>query len=273
MAWTSCSSVCRTRRAWRSPRSSSAGSGASSTCRPPTAQGPLAYPRWYGFEHDQPDLLAEAVYGLPERHREQLRAARLVATPGCYVDGRHAGAGAAARRRTDRASWHRRRCRQRGVRRRPARNGRQRVLRRRRGLHGLRAARPSPHPGDRAEPRRRGPLHAPPGPDEPGHPGDVLRPPDGERRTVDGLAAGRAATTPTPTSRSSSSRRQPVDEGDARLQLAHLTVRYDERTGWIVAICALDNLTKGASGGALQSANVALGLDERAGLPALGLAP
>ena len=54
---------------------------------------------------------------------------------------------------------------------------------------------------------------------------------------------------------------------------AHLTVRYDERTGWIVAICALDNLTKGASGGALQSANVALGLDERAGLPALGLAP
>ena len=40
-----------------------------------------------------------------------------------------------------------------------------------------------------------------------------------------------------------------------------------------MAICALDNLTKGASGGALQSANVALGLAETAGLPALGLAP
>ncbi len=43
------------------------------------------YPQWYGFEHDQPDLLAEAVYGLPERHRADLKGARLVATPGCYV--------------------------------------------------------------------------------------------------------------------------------------------------------------------------------------------
>ncbi len=34
-----------------------------------------------------------------------------------------------------------------------------------------------------------------------------------------------------------------------------------------MALCALDNLTKGASGGALQSANVALGLDETLGLP------
>ncbi|MET0325844.1 MAG: N-acetyl-gamma-glutamyl-phosphate reductase, partial [Ilumatobacteraceae bacterium] len=43
------------------------------------------YPRWYGFDHDQPELLAEAVYGLPERHRADLKGARLVATPGCYV--------------------------------------------------------------------------------------------------------------------------------------------------------------------------------------------
>ena len=43
------------------------------------------YPQWYGFEHDQPELLAEAVYGLPERHRADLKGARLVATPGCYV--------------------------------------------------------------------------------------------------------------------------------------------------------------------------------------------
>jgi len=40
-----------------------------------------------------------------------------------------------------------------------------------------------------------------------------------------------------------------------------------------MALCAIDNLTKGASGGALQSANVALGLDESAGLPLVGLAP
>ena len=43
------------------------------------------YPQWYGFQHDQPELLAEAVYGLPERHRADLKGARLVATPGCYV--------------------------------------------------------------------------------------------------------------------------------------------------------------------------------------------
>ena len=43
------------------------------------------YPGWYGFEHDQPELLAEAVYGLPELYRSELKGARLVATPGCHV--------------------------------------------------------------------------------------------------------------------------------------------------------------------------------------------
>ncbi len=53
----------------------------------------------------------------------------------------------------------------------------------------------------------------------------------------------------------------------------HVTARYDERTGTVLAIAALDNLAKGASGGAVQAANVALGLDETAGLAAIGLAP
>jgi N-acetyl-gamma-glutamyl-phosphate reductase len=44
------------------------------------------YPAWYGFEHPRPDLVAEAVYGLPERHREAIRGARLVANPGCYPE-------------------------------------------------------------------------------------------------------------------------------------------------------------------------------------------
>ena len=38
-------------------------------------------------------------------------------------------------------------------------------------------------------------------------------------------------------------------------------------------MCAIDNLTKGASGGALQAANVALGLEETAGLTMIGVAP
>jgi len=41
------------------------------------------YERWYG-EHGAPDLFGEAVYGLTELYREELRTARLVATPGCY---------------------------------------------------------------------------------------------------------------------------------------------------------------------------------------------
>ena len=41
------------------------------------------YEQWYG-EHPAPQLLDEAVYGLPERYREEIRDARLVANPGCY---------------------------------------------------------------------------------------------------------------------------------------------------------------------------------------------
>ena len=54
---------------------------------------------------------------------------------------------------------------------------------------------------------------------------------------------------------------------------AHVSARFDERTGTVVAMCAIDNLTKGASGGAVQAANVALGLEETAGLTSVGVAP
>jgi len=40
--------------------------------------------KWYGMSHSSPKLVAEAVYGLPEINREELRGARLVANPGCY---------------------------------------------------------------------------------------------------------------------------------------------------------------------------------------------
>ena len=42
------------------------------------------YREFYGHEHGAPDLLAAAVYGLPEVYREKIRSARLVACPGCY---------------------------------------------------------------------------------------------------------------------------------------------------------------------------------------------
>lgn len=45
---------------------------------------PETYRRWYRADHTQPALLAEAVYGLPEFYRAQIKLARLVANPGCY---------------------------------------------------------------------------------------------------------------------------------------------------------------------------------------------
>jgi N-acetyl-gamma-glutamyl-phosphate reductase len=52
-----------------------------------------------------------------------------------------------------------------------------------------------------------------------------------------------------------------------------VTARYDARTGTVLAMCAIDNLSKGAAGGALQAANVALGLPETMGLAAAGVYP
>ena len=43
------------------------------------------YERWYGFSHPAPHLLAEAIYGVPELYREEIKAARLVASTGCYA--------------------------------------------------------------------------------------------------------------------------------------------------------------------------------------------
>ncbi|MBA7636929.1 N-acetyl-gamma-glutamyl-phosphate reductase [subsurface metagenome] len=45
------------------------------------------YPRWYGFTHPAPQLLEQAVYGLPEIYRAQVTSAKLVANPGCYPTG------------------------------------------------------------------------------------------------------------------------------------------------------------------------------------------
>lgn len=47
-------------------------------------QQPQQWQQWYGIEHACPELLQQAVYGLPEVNREAIAAARLVANPGCY---------------------------------------------------------------------------------------------------------------------------------------------------------------------------------------------
>lgn len=45
---------------------------------------PAVFERWYKMPHACPDLLREAVYGIPEINREAIRGARIVANPGCY---------------------------------------------------------------------------------------------------------------------------------------------------------------------------------------------
>lgn len=54
---------------------------------------------------------------------------------------------------------------------------------------------------------------------------------------------------------------------------AQIQVTLDAAAGRIIAISALDNLTKGTAGGAVQSMNIALGLPEETGLPKVGVAP
>lgn len=54
---------------------------------------------------------------------------------------------------------------------------------------------------------------------------------------------------------------------------AHLQLAFDEHAGRVIVSCAIDNLTKGTAGGAVQSMNIALGLPESAGLTGSGVAP
>ena len=65
----------------------------------------------------------------------------------------------------------------------------------------------------------------------------------------------------------------PVTKATLGSNSAHVTVRFDERTGSVLALCALDNLGKGAAGQAIQSANLVLGLPETTGLLTVGVMP
>ena len=214
------------------------------------------YPTWYGEEHPRPSCSAEFVYGLPELFRDELAAPTAVAAPGCYPT---AAALALAPLRA-RPGWSRptgivvdAASGVSGAGRPPKPTP---LLRRRRGLHRLRPPRPPPHARDRAGHRGADRcFHAPPGADEPGDPRHLLRPPD--RRHLDRRGAATRCAGPTPASRSSSwatSRRRPRRRSGSNC--AHLTARADPRTGWVVGLCALDNLVKGAAGQAVQCANL-----------------
>jgi len=231
------------------------------------------YPRWYGEEHAAPELLAEAVYGLPELFRDGLAGATLVAAAGCYPTA--AGLALAPLVRgglveltgiiVDAAS---------GV------SGAGRGLKE--SLHfgtvdedfvayALLTHRHTPEMEQilgsellftpHLAPMVRGILAT-----------CYSRPAAG--RTLPTAAVMDAlheayddepfvVVTDSP----------PSTKAAAGSNAAHVTARVDPRTGWVLTLCALDNLVKGASGQAIQCANAALGLPETTGLPAAGMYP
>ena len=230
---------------------------------------PSLYPVWYGDEHRQPDLLQEAVFGLPELFRDELSEAKLVAAAGCYVTAaalalaplvRH-GAIEPAGIVVDAAS----------------------------GVSGAgRAAKPHTHFNAVDEdftaygllnhrhtpeieqaigaqviftphlaPMNRGILAT-----------CYARP---TRKVVNPLGVLTEFYRDEPFV--VVSERSPSTKATLGSNCVHLTARFDARTGWIVVIAALDNLTKGAAGQAIQCANLALGLPEEMGLPVVGVYP
>ena len=103
-------------------------------------------------------------------------------------------------------------------------------------------------------------------PHEPRHPGHLLRPADRRRRphpTRSRCCGDFYADEPFVVV----SERSPSTKATLGANTVHLTARFDERTGWIIVISALDNLVKGAAGQAVQCANLALDLPETTGLP------
>ncbi len=67
------------------------------------------------------------------------------------------------------------------------------------------------------------------------------------------------------------SERSPSTKAAQGSNCAHLSARYDERTGTVIVLSAIDNLVKGTAGQAIQCMNLMVGLPEHTGLPTVGL--
>ncbi len=246
---------------------------------------PADYPRWYHFDHPAPELLASAVYGLPELHRAQLAAAGatagpIVAAPGCYataailalaplaragllgdvvVDGKSGVSGAGREPRPDLTfgevnenvtayglEGHRHTA----------------EMEQELGAVAAEGGRDVPEPVTfvpHLVPMTRGILatcHVRPG-----------RPVD--QAELDELYRAAYADEPFVAV---------VDEPPATKHVlasneVRIYVKWQPRSGRIVVLAALDNLAKGAASQAVQAFNVLYGLDERTGLSALPVAP
>ena len=234
---------------------------------------PAAYPAFYGFEHDQLGLLADAVYGLPELHRDELKGAALIATPGCYVTAAtlalrplvEAGLIETTGVIVDGAS---------GV------TGAGRTsdygysfttIDENYSAYGLVNHRHTPEMEQEIGaqllftphlvPMNRGILatcYAKPVPGA-----------DISTASLLDLLRQRWVGEPFMVVTDGS----PSTKATLGTNAVHVTARFDPRTQTVITLAAIDNLAKGASGGAVQAANVALGLPETAGLQRVAVAP
>src|SRR4051794_29465941 len=228
------------------------------------------YPTWYGEEHACPELLNDFVFGLPELFRPSLLGADLVAAAGCYVTAAAlalapliaAGAIESTGIVVDAAS----------------------------GASGAgRVPKPNTHFGTVNEDFVAYGLlnhrHTPEIEQATG--AQVLFTPHLAPMTRGILATCYARPTgagrPDPLSVLSDfyagepfvvvTDRPPSTKATLGSNTAQLTARFDERTGWVMTLCAIDNLTKGASGQAVQCANIITGLPETTGLPVVAVYP
>ncbi|NQY57703.1 MAG: N-acetyl-gamma-glutamyl-phosphate reductase [Ilumatobacteraceae bacterium] len=236
-----------------------------------------AYPEFYGFEHTETDLLAGAVYGLPELHRKELLGAQLIATPGCHVTAAtlalaplvHAGVVEPRGLIVDSMTGIT------GAGRAPTDTNIFANIDANTVAYGLHHHRHTPEMeqeiGGRVlftphlVPMSRGLLatcHAPAADTDVRHADDI------EAAIT---AAYRDAYADEPFVAVVDG--PPSTKACLGANTALVSASYDARTGSVIAMAALDNLTKGASGGALQALNVALGVEETAGLPTIGLQP
>lgn len=248
---------------------------------------PADYPRWYGFEHPRPDLLAAAVYGLPELHRAELAALQtaevaIVGSPGCYptatllalaplaragliadlvVDAKSGVSGAGRSLKAELLYGEvNENVRPYGI------GGHRHVaeIEQELAVLGDRAGRPNPGAAavdflPHVVPMTRGILsacHVRP-----------TRPVD--QAELDALYAEAYAGEPFV----SLATNPPTTKQVLGSNYARVFVHADERTGRLLAIGVVDNLVKGAAGQAIQAFNLVHGLPETAGLEQLPIAP
>ncbi|WP_324806304.1 N-acetyl-gamma-glutamyl-phosphate reductase [Sphingomonas sp. LY29] len=226
------------------------------------------YERWYGEPHQRPDLLDSFVYGLPEVRRDAIAAASRVAAPGCYPTAASlalrplveagviekegivvdAASGVSGAGRSANAGTHF--CTVDGSFR----------------AYGLTRHR---HTAEIEMMTGAQVLFTP----------HLLPTSRGILATC--YAKATAPCDPLAILRDAWAGERFVHVGEALPETkwatgsnaAFLSARYDERTGTVVALAAIDNLGKGAAGQMIQCANLMLGLDEGAGLSNIGVFP